>query len=157
MSKRPYSKTKAYQHKWYRENKTIYKAWIKTGGVDKDGDPIKYHTFKQQVKYRMRSDRLNAREASKKYLNTDVFTSAAARSRYNLTQSIKEQFPQAYKEMSEINKGLRGDHGRFTSMYSNLKWNNEFKGYVLGDYLIDVSNSPKGVYITPIDKMRKVV
>ena len=139
------------------EDKIIYKAYRKTGGVDKDGYPISFLEFKQQVRYYKKRDRLGTtREAANKYLNTEVFTSAAERSRYNLTQSIKEQFPQAYKEMSEINKGLRGEHGRFTSMYSNLKWNKEYNGYVLGDYLIDVSNSPKGVYITPIDKMRSV-
>ena len=147
---------KRYTHKGYVQDKQIRKAYARTGGVDLDGDPISYRQFKQQVKYRMKTDRLTARQAANKYLNTEVFTSAAERSRYNLKQSIKKEFPTVYNELVEINRGIRSDGGRFTSMYSNLKWDKELKGYVLGDYLIDVSNSPKGVYITPISKIRNL-
>lgn len=146
---------KRYTHKGYVQDKQIRKAYMKTGGVDRDGDPISFRQFKQQVKYRMKTNRLTARQAANKYLNTEVFTSAAERSRYNLTQSIKESHPEAYKEMSSINRGLRNEKGQYKSMYSNLTWSKEFNAYTLGDYIIDVSNSPKGVFITPIDKLRK--
>lgn len=149
------SKKRRYTHKAYVQDKQIRKVYTQTGGVDLDGDPISYRQFKQQVKYRMKTDRLTARQAAYKYLNTEVFTSKAERSRYNLVESIKEQFPEAYKEMSRINRGIRSKEGRATRLLGNLKWSKDFNAYTLGDYIIDVSNSPKGVYFTPIDNLRK--
>ena len=149
-SKRKYS-TKKYR----LEDKQIRKVYESTGGVDIDGDPISYRHFKYMTKARMKSEHLSARQAALKIKNTETFTTAAERSRYNLTESIKRDYPQAYQEMTRINKGLRNDRGQFTSLHNNLKWSKEYKTYVIGDYIIDVSNSPKGVFITPIDKLRK--
>lgn len=149
-SKKKYS-TKAYK----RRDKQIRKIYETTGGVDIDGDPITYRQFKHRVIARMKSEDLTARKAALKERNTETFTTAAERSRYNLTESIKRDYPQAYQEMARINKGLRNEKGQFTSLYKNLKWSKEFNTYVIGDYIIDVSNSPKGVFVTPIDKMRK--
>lgn len=151
MAKRKYN-TKSYR----RQDKQIRKIYETTGGTTVKGKPITYRQFKHRVSARMKSEDLTARQAALKERNTESFVSAAERSRYNLTQSIKRDFPQAYKEMSEINKGLRNSQGRFTSMHSNLTWNKQYNTYQLGEYIIDVSNSPKGVFITPIDKMRAV-
>lgn len=150
MSKRKYN-TKRYR----LQDKQIRKVYNQTGGVDVDGDPITYRQFKHQVTAEMKSEHLTARKAAIKVKNTETFTTAAERSRYNLTEAIKREFPQEYQEMTRINRGLRNDKGQFTAMYQNLKWNKEYNSYVLGDYVIDVSNSPKGVFVTPIDKMRR--
>ena len=150
-NKRKYS-TKTYR----RQDKQIRRIYEETGGKTTKGKEISYRQFKHRVTARMQSEDLTARQAALKEKNTVSFTTAAERSRYNLTESIKRDFPEAYKEMSDINRGIRNNRGQFTAMHKNLSWNKQFNAYQIGDYIIDVSNSPKGVYITPIDKMRAV-
>lgn len=140
---------------WKRHNKQIKKIYQSTGGVTIDGDPITFRQFKHRVLARAKAENITIRKAAVKERNTESFVSAGERSRFNLTSSIKEQFPEVYAEMKRINRGLRNEKGQFTSMYKNMKWSKEFNGYVLGDYVIDVSNSPKGVFLTPIDRLRK--
>lgn len=150
------SRKRKYSTKKYRtQDKQIRKVYETTGGVDIDGDPITYRQFKHRVSARMKSENMTARQAALKERNTESFTTAAERSRYNLTESIKRDYPEAYQEMTRINKGLRNEKGQFTSLHNNLKWSKEYNTYVIGDYIIDVSNSPKGVFVTPIDKLRK--
>lgn len=152
MARRNKYRTAVYR----RQDKQIRRIYETTGGQTVKGKTITYRQFKHRVVARMKSEDLTARKAALKEANTESFTTAAERSRYNLTQSIKKEFPQAYKEMAEINRALRTKQGRFTSLHSNLTWNKQFNTYQLGEYIIDVSNSPKGVFITPIDKMRAI-
>ncbi len=92
-------------------------------------------------------DSVSERELRKhirKELNTEEYTSAAERSRANLVQALKGEFPDEYKI-------LRSKIGQFESMKNNLSWNKDYGGYVfMGRYLIDVSNSPKTVNIVEI-------
>lgn len=80
----------------------------------------------------------------RKELNTEEYTSAAERSRANLVEALKGEFPDEYKT-------LRSKLGQFESVKNNLSWNQNYGGYVfMGRYLIDVSNSPKTVNIVEL-------
>ncbi len=82
----------------------------------------------------------------RKEINSESFTSAAERSRTNLINSLKEDFPEQYKEL-KTKLGL----GKFGSIKNNLAWNQTYGAYVMnGQYLIDVSNSPKTVNIVEL-------
>ena len=82
----------------------------------------------------------------RKEINSESFTSAAERSRTNLVNSLKEDFPEQYKELK-----TKLGQGKFGSIKSSLVWNQQFGGYVMdGRYLIDVSNSPKTVNIVEL-------
>lgn len=138
-----------------RINRQIRKIYHTTGGVTLEGDPITFRQFKNRVMARAKSEGITIRKAALKERNTESFVSAAQRSRYNLTEKIREEFPEQFKQLTEINRGVRDSKGRFTKLYNNLVWDKQRKGYVITDryeqeYLIDVSNSPKTIGITPI-------
>lgn len=97
-------------------NKRTYDAIRK--GYDSSSKPISYISFKHRVQARMKADGLSAKEATKKELNTLTFTSAAERSRNNLIDSIKESFPDEYKQLRYLS---RDAHGKLKAVRENLE------------------------------------
>ena len=137
------------------QDRTIREAYRRTGGYDVEGEEITYAQFRHRVIFKMSSEKLTAKQASLKELNTEVFVSKAQRSRNNLIDAIKDENPALLQEMYRINRQLRDEKGHFTSLRANMKWDKSKNGYVFGDdfvgqYLIDVSNSPKEIFITKI-------
>ena len=136
------------------ENRQIRRIYKTTGGRTLEGDPITFTQFKNRVKARAKADNITIRKAALKERNTESFVSAYERSRYNLTEAIREQDPEMFRRLTEINRRLRDEKGHFTALHKNLRWDKERRGYVIGDmggeYLIDVSNSPKAIYIKAI-------
>ena len=106
---------------------------------------IGYRQFKNRVLAHARWDNLTVKEASRKVLNTEAFTSPAERSRTNFIEGIKEHFKEDYKYLTRLS---RDERGRFKALRENMKWDKDQKGYVIGDrYFVDVTNSPEEVVI----------
>lgn len=140
-------KKKKLTKKEKQANKRIYKV-IKKAHETSD-KPISYIVFKHRVMARMSSDGLDVKAAVKKELNTLTFTSAAQRSRNNLIDSIKEDFPEEYKKLRYLS---RNKEGKFIPIRENLTWDTEenyykFTAFTSVEYYIDVTNSPKEVVI----------
>lgn len=137
------------------QDRAIRAAYRRTGGFDVEGEPITYAQFRHRVVAKMASERLTAKQASLKELNTEIFVSKGERSRNNLIDAIRKENPAVLADMYEINRKLRDEHGHFTSLRKNMRWDKQRNAYVFGDdfvgeYLIDVSNSPKEIFITKI-------
>lgn len=137
------------------QDRAIREAYRRTGGYDVEGEEITYAQFRHRVIFKMSSEKLTAKQASLKELNTEVFVTKGERSRNNLIDAIRKENPALLAEMYETNRKLRDEHGHFTSLRKNMRWDKDRKGYVFGDdfvgeYLIDVSNSPKEIFITKI-------
>lgn len=122
----------------------IKRAW------ERSDRAISYKDFKARVLARAESKGISYKEATKKELNTNTFTTAGQRSRHNLIQAIKEKHDLEYKEL----RNLARDRGKYISLEDNLDWDENYGTYVLraGDnsYLIDVTNSPEEVEIRAI-------
>lgn len=106
---------------------------------------INYVSFKRRVMAYAQAKDLTIKEASKRVVNSEAFTTPAERSRVNLVDAIKERFPEQYKEIRNLS---RNQKGQFTSVRQNLVWDRERAGYILGGkYFIDVTNSPEDIII----------
>lgn len=142
---------KKLTRKQKQKNKTMYKVirkYYEEAMSHPNASPISYIQFKRRVKAEMIRSDSDYKTAAKKTANTESFVSPAERSRFNLVEAIKEKFPGEYKELRNLSRNKKG---QFTSIRDNLVWNNELKGYILGNkYFIDVTNSPEEVIITTL-------
>ena len=141
------------------QNRQIRRVYRQTGGVTQTGQTITFRQFKNRVLARAKSEDITIRKAAIKEKNTESFTSAAERSRTNLLDKIREKYDQgpnsAWEDLKRINRQIRDPQGHFTSMRSNMVWDRDLHGYVIGDdftgmYLIDVTNSPEDIFVTKI-------
>lgn len=106
---------------------------------------ITYKGFKKRVMAYSQAKDISIKEASKRYVNSEAFTTPAERSRYNLVEAIKEKFPEQYQDIRNLSRNKKG---QFTSVKQNLVWDRDRAGYILGGkYFIDVTNSPEDVII----------
>lgn len=130
-----------------------YYEIAKTKMTEEQLGRIGYVQFRNRVLAQQRWNNLNVREASRKVLNTETFTSPAERSRTNFIEGIKEHFKEEYKYLAQLS---RDERGRYKSLKDNMKWDKDQKGYVIGNrYYVDVTNSPEEVII--IDLMAGTV
>lgn len=142
--KRLTKRQKAVNARKYATIRKYYEV-AKTKMTEEQLSRITYKRFKKRVMAYSEAKEISIKEASKKVLNTEAFTSPAERSRVNLINAIKEKFPEQYKDIRQLSRNKRG---QFTSVKSNLVWSKELGGYVLGGkYFIDVTNSPEDVII----------
>ena len=139
--------TKAQKAKNRKSYAIIRKAYeqAKLRMTPEQKSRITYIGFKHRVQATMRSNDVGVKEASRKVLNSEAFTSPAERSRANLKGAVKDSFKEAYERMRKLS---RDERGRFKRIEENLSWDKERKAYVLGGrYLIDVTNSPEEINI----------
>lgn len=131
-----------------QKNKVMYRQ-IRKGWEETDKS-ITYKQFKARVEAQKVANNLNTRQAVRKVINSEQFTSAAERSRENLIASLKENFREEYNEIRNLSR----ERGRFKAIKNNLTWDKDRNGYTfIGNgilYFIDVSNSPEEVNIYAI-------
>lgn len=92
----------------------------------------------------------DAKRAVEKLRNSEEYTSAAERSRYNMKEAMKN-YDGAWDEYKRLSR--RRVNGRFVKQ--EWTWNTEHNGYTfIGSdgftYLIDVTNSPEEITITSL-------
>ena len=119
-----------------------------------------YLGFKHRVLARKDAYDMTLKAAIKKEANTESFTTAAERSRDNLVNMLKNDHPEAWKELRNLSRyegpTIRDEEGKITFkkgqfIKMNIRWNKEAKRYeVNGKYYIDISNSPESVSIEEI-------
>lgn len=133
--------TKAQKTKNARAYKQIKK------GYDTSDKSIPYIAFKHRVQARMAAENKTVKEAVKKELNTETFTTAAERSRTNFVNAIKKNYRETYNELRNLSRYK----GKYVSIVKNLEWDTTRNGYILGGkYFIDVTNSPEEINIYAI-------
>ena len=148
--------TKAQKRKNATQNKIIRNNY----NIIRQNYPNKllYMQYKNRVEAMMAAKDYTVRKAVAKVNNTETFISPAERSRTNLLNALKEKYTPQYKTIKNL---MRDEKGRFISLEDinrKLKWTKtkDKWGYTFmvndSTYLIDVSNSPKGVEIIEIQK-----
>ena len=154
-------------------NKIVREIYEKVHGkqltqeVDENGNRIEKDITKKALKHRIQASMklydLTAKQAGKKVLNTQEFTTAAERSRKNILQAMRKEYHDEFEKLVNLNKEIgRDEHGRFTSLKNNLIWDKELKAYVIighrkvGNdwvqvkYMIVTTESPKRMFVEEI-------
>lgn len=96
----------------------------------------------------MRNNTITANAAAKKILNSNRFTNAAERSRYNLLEAMKQIAPEMHKRLRMKARDAKGKFIKFS--HNDLVWNRDLGAYTYTPYeggktwMIDTTNSPLG-------------
>ena len=141
------SKTqKAKNARAYKQIRKEYDKLIeKFKSLDKEV-PISYKGFKNRVLARKDAYGMKLKAAIKKEANTETFVSAGERGRANFVNMLKNDHPDAWKELRNLSRNERGQYIKM-----DIKWNKEAKRYeVNGKYYVDITNSPQEVIIEEI-------
>ena len=99
--------------------------------------------------------RYTLKQALAKEIHSTAFTSYSSIAKENILNSIKDKFPDVYKEI--VDKiGRVKQYGKFVPTYEQLYWDKEKGKYTFVDkegnkWLIDITNSPEEVFIEQVE------
>lgn len=119
-----------------------------------DTTSMTYKAYKSRVMYLAKDSDLSLSKAAKKLNNSEIFTSAAERSRTNMINAMKDKFKDSYKEMQQL---MRDEKGHYKNISKSLTWDKDRGMYTFTDknnklYGIDTTNSPENIYLVALDQ-----
>lgn len=132
-------------------NKTKYRQIRK--GWESTDKHLDYKQFKNRVLAESQAYDITVKEAVKKVINSEAFTTAAQRSRHNLKEALKRDYKEIYAKMRNYS---RDEKGHYKSI--ELEWDKErgaytftgFQNGILTRFIIDVIESPHAVTVYAI-------
>lgn len=127
-----------------RKYAAIRKAWE---GSEAASQRLTYKQFKHRVQA-VKGVR-DVKQAIKKVLGSETFVPYNIRAKANLLDTIRDRFPETYKQMRSL---MRNEKGQFTNMLDSLSYDNDLGVYTFQDqagntYEVLLDSSPEDIYI----------